>query len=195
MPAALYGPHAAADRRARAWVRKLGGGPAGPLDRESVDTAERPGLLLLNPPAGALRGERSLHCYAPMVHVRAARSRGDVSEAIEHRCFREWLTAPWSLVGLLAQINVTWFERADRYRPFLDASVDAWPVLNGVGPRYSAGSFHGQDLWNVHSITLKYVLANMGVPQGILTSPLAPGGVAQLAELTRSWAGVPLVDG
>jgi hypothetical protein len=196
VPAPLYGPYEAADRHARAWVRRLSAGKSQrPIDDEKVDIEHRPGLLLLNQPPAILRKDPHAHCALPMMHLKFARTREQVGQDVEDGCFRDWLTADWSLVGLLAQINVMWFSgHPERFRPFLDAVVAAWPTLYGlVGPRYSVGSVHGQDLWTVSS-NLKYVLANMGVPTDPLRAPLPRGGLDELVEPTRSWDGVPVVD-
>jgi hypothetical protein len=193
VPAPLYGPYADADRQARSWVRRLAAGKAASIDLETVDSADAPGLFLLNLPTAILKAEPAFHCALPMMHLKFARTREQVGEDVEDGCFSDWLTAHWSLVGVLAQVNVMWFARPERYRPFLDAVTRAWPALYGEGPRYSVGSVHGQDLWSVNS-NLKYVLANMGVPPALLTAPLPAGGLSELVDMTRAWAGVPLVD-
>jgi len=57
-------------------------------------------------------------------------------------------------------------------------------ILEAVGPRYSVGMASGQLLWSLPS-NLKYVLANSGIGNADLVSPLSEAGIDGFIEQLR----------
>ena len=72
-----------------------------------------------------------------------------------------------------------------RFQPFLHAALAVWKELDAVGPRYSSGSSNGSPLWEQPN-NLRFVLANLGVPNEILNSPLPPEGPAALLRCVKA---------
>jgi hypothetical protein len=72
----------------------------------------------------------------------------------------------------------------ERVRPFLRAVRQYWDLWNSVGPRYSSGLQTPEPLWSLPT-SIKYVLANLGIPGDDLDPPLPPGGLAALIDRTE----------
>jgi hypothetical protein len=87
------------------------------------------------------------------------------------------------ILGLLSSDNQTWLIRRERHQPFLNATLAVWDELDSVGPRYY-WAVQGERLWRV-ARGLHYVLANMGVPNDVLRSPLPPEGPRALLQYAR----------
>jgi hypothetical protein len=117
----------------------------------------------------------------------------DISPLVEQDTFDQWLRADWSLVGLLAPVNVAWFRQPARFRPLVERVVTRWSALSALGSRYSDGGASGQELWSL-ATNLKYVLANMGVASRELRRPLPSGGLTAFADTVQAWDGVPVVE-
>lgn len=190
VPAPLHGTAKQVARRAATWVRRsvrTGGWTA-----DLVEVRDHEGLVLLGSAIG-LGEQPAFHCHLPPEIVKADVTRQLAEPAAENQAFQAWLGSAWGVLGLMAPSNVMWFRDPERYRPFLTAAVTEWPAIEEVGPRYSVGSAHGQDVWSVHS-NVKYVLANMGLPAERLSAPLPAGGLAALVEETANWNGIPVVE-
>jgi hypothetical protein len=72
---------------------------------------------------------------------------------------------------------------ASRHRPLLHAALEAWPELDAIGERYAVGGMPRR-LWSVPN-NLHFVLANLGVPSGLLNAPLTPEGPRALLRYVR----------
>ncbi len=94
--------------------------------------------------------------------------------------FVSWsLKEPWRFLGILGQLSTTALERNPLlWNPFLRAAVQFWPIFSAAGPRYSMGSSHGKDLWQLPT-NLRFVLAGCGVSTRSLPN-LPAGGLAEL---------------
>jgi hypothetical protein len=148
-------------------------------DVETVADHDAPGLILLNGPSPLLGGEDNVHAYAPFWELGKAIDAGRIALTNAVGAFDAALIAPWSVLGLLSQVNYHWLEDAGRAEQFLAAMIEHWDALDAVGPRYTMGSREGARLWDLPH-TLKYVLAQRGVAQIDLQRPLPPGGLASL---------------
>jgi hypothetical protein len=98
--------------------------------------------------------------------------------------FRESISVPWGVLGLLAMDSKPWFYGEEAwYEPFLHAAINVWDELDSVGARYYV-AFQGESLWSI-SNSLHYVLGNMGVPHELLGAPLPPEGPRALLKYVR----------
>ncbi len=143
------------------------------------DTAAAPGLLVLSGPSPLLGGQPHFHCYLPLLAVMNAVDRGRLDRSLEHRVFLEALESDWGLLAVISPANLMWVYPKDRYWPLLRKLLPRWEELRAEGPRYTVGSASGDDLWALTS-NVKYVLANLGVSNAVLNSPLPPDGLSQL---------------
>jgi hypothetical protein len=187
IPASIYGFYKDVNSRCRKIVTSLSHGR---IWREAIgaedtiDTATKPGLIVLHGPSPLLSGEPHFHCYLVLAHIFNAVTKGRLSSSIEEQVFEESLQTPWGLLGLLSQKNVMWVYPQNRHQPFLQACLNLWDRLEQEGNRYSNGSNTGQTLWAEHT-NIKYVLANMGVSIDVLNSPLPAGGLVEVAKLVQ----------
>jgi hypothetical protein len=104
-----------------------------------------------------------------------------VSKELAEEVFERSLTRPWSTLGLVAYRGQQWLRDKHRYRPFLDAVRQYWSLFDSIGARYSDGLQRGYTLWFAGN-SIKYVLANLGVPTEVLRSPLPAGGLEELID-------------
>lgn len=157
-----------------------------------LDTDTTPGFILLE--AGNLLLGSQPHFQQWLLwtqyHDKQAnewvRGRAEVHEQDdeEEAIFQASLTRPWSTLGLVCTQNWPWFIPKHRYRPFLRAVRQYWDLFDSVGPRYSIGLQTSEPLW-AFTTSIKYVLANLGIPSDELDPPLPPGGIAELIDRTE----------
>jgi hypothetical protein len=192
VPADLYGNAESVNLGGKLWTRRRrhdGAWTDGDGRWTYLDTADLPGLIMLDP-GHPQPEEDAWHCYLPAMEITMAIATDDVSPQAEEDIFSAWLDRPWSLLGLLSPVNVSWLHQPHRFRPLLRAVVDAWPALQAEGARYSTGAPDGRDLWSVPN-NLTYMLANMGLSNARLSRPLPSGGLPELLERVADWNGRP----
>jgi hypothetical protein len=188
IPALLYGHFEEVNTLCYKALKRLSGNNeiSFSLDAEAVvDTKHNDGLLILDGPNTLLSKDNHFHCYLPWSMIKNEKHRGRLSGVSEHAIFEQSISTPWGILGLLSPANVMWIVPADRRAPFLHAVVHWWPLLYAEGNRYSVGSNSGQDLWAVRS-NIKFVLANLGVPQEVLSDPLSADGLEAVIRLANA---------
>jgi hypothetical protein len=149
-----------------------------------LDTDDCPGMVVM---IWSILGPVSnFHCFAPMrqawdafFDIRVEPPPARITDAI----FAASLQTPWGILGLLSSDNQTWLIPRERHQPFLKATLAVWDELDAIGPRYYVVG-QGQRLWALPN-NLHYVLANMGVPNDMLRSPLPPEGPRALLRYAR----------
>ena len=146
-----------------------------------IDTADRPGLVVMV--RSILGSEPHFHCFAPW---RLAWETTSLAESIADAIFVESLQVPWGILGLMSSDNGPWVWPEQRHQPFLDAALSFWDELDAVGARYYVVG-KAERLWNT-ARNLKYVLANMGVPNDVLRAPLPPEWPRALLRYARPTA-------
>jgi hypothetical protein len=187
LPAAQYGDWAIVKKRMRSIVTRLARGESVVTvmsEGGMVDTATTPGMLMMG---GTMhRGWTNFHCFVPWQSLWQVLIDSPVSPGAPgtmDAIFRESLTVPWGVLGLLSYESQAWFIDETRFQPFLDAVLAVWGELDGNGPRYFTG-VQGTTLWSVPN-NLHYVLANMGVSSDIIRAPLPPEGPRALLKHAR----------
>lgn len=186
LPTILYGRYSDAASAARKAVTKVARGASwleafGP---ETVDSESLAGLFLLAGPNPLLGGQPHFQLFLPHLAIANAMDRGKILPQMEEQIFAQSLEAAWSLLGLMSQPNIMWVYKKQRYKPFLQSTQRFWGILEAVGPRYSVGMASGQLLWSLPS-NLKYVLANSGIGNADLVSPLSEAGIDGFIEQLR----------
>lgn len=187
LPAVQYGDWPTVKRRMRKIVAQLKRG-AELIDVMTndgmLDTADHPGLIVMV--RSILGPVPNFHCFAPMrqawdafFDIRVEPPPARITDAI----FEASLQTPWGILGLLSSDNQTWLIPRERHQPFLKATLAMWDELDSVGPRYY-WTVQGERLWRV-ARGLHYVLANMGIPNDMLRSPLPPEGPRGLLRYAR----------
>jgi hypothetical protein len=151
-----------------------------------LDTADHPGLIVMI--RSILGPVVNFHCFAPMRDawevLTGLRTEPTVPSAVEEAVFAASLRTPWGILGLMSSDNGPWVWPKQRHEPFLHAALEVWDELDAVGARYYWVDVRGERLW-AHASGLKYVLANMGVPNDILSAPLPPEGPRGLLRHAR----------
>ena len=149
-----------------------------------LDTEKHSGMLVMH---GIRQGSDSnFHCFMPWRTLWDAvvdETQPSVPSAIEESVFAASLAVPWGVLGLLSSDNQPWLIPASRHRPLLEAALEVWPVLDAVGSRYY-WAVQGERLWALPN-NLHFVLANMGVPAGLLNAPIPPEGPRALLRYVR----------
>jgi len=79
--------------------------------------------------------------------------------------------------------NGPWVWSEHRHQPSLHAALSFWKELDAGGARYYVVG-KSERLWRT-ARNLKYVLANMGVPNDVLNSPLPAEGPSALLRYAR----------
>lgn len=157
-----------------------------------LDTATTPGLILLDGPSPNLGSQPHFQVWLLWAQYRDKRARAWAAgreelhdrDDEEETIFKQSLTKPWSTLGLVGGRNKDWLFQEHRHRPFLRAVRQYWDLFDAVGVRYSAGTQNPGSLWAEPS-TIKYVLANRGIPGDELHPPLPPGGLVELIDRTE----------
>jgi hypothetical protein len=157
-----------------------------------LDTATTPGVIVLDGPSPLLGGQPHFQAWLLWAQYRDNRAREWMSgraelhdrDDEEEAMFQKSLTKPWSTLGLVGGRNKDWLFRENRHRPYLRAVRQYWDVFDSVGARYSTGQQNPVQLW-AQPNTIKYVLANRGIPGDELDPPLPPGGLAELIDRTE----------
>jgi len=187
LPAIQYGPWSVVKKRMRTVISQLKRGKdlGEVMTRDGMlDTSESPGMLVLS---GIVVGPApNFHCFMPWrkaVDALFDPNTPAVPTPIEDAVFEASLRTSWGVLGLLASDSHSWLIPTTRHEPFLHAALATWNELDAVGARYCYSSY-GERLWSVHN-NLHYVLANMGVPDEILSAPLPPEGPRALLRYIR----------
>ena len=153
-----------------------------------LETDDRPGMTVM---IRSILGQvPNFHCFAPWRlaedPLRDLRTDQTVPSKEEEAVFVASLQTVWGILGLLSSDNQTWLIRRERHQPFLKATLAFWDELDSIGPRYYVVG-QGQRLWTIPN-NLHYVLANMGVPNDVLRSPLPREGPRALLRSARPMA-------
>jgi hypothetical protein len=188
LPAVQYGDWPTVKGRLRKIVTQLkrGAGLIELMTKDGMlDTADHSGLIVM---VRSILGQvPNFHCFAPWRlaedPLRDLRTDQTVPSIEDESVFVASLQTPWGILGLLSSDNQTWLIRKERHQPFLKATLAFWDELDAVGPRYYVVG-QGQRLWALPN-NLHYVLANIGVPNDMLRSPLPPEGPRALLRYAR----------
>lgn len=193
LPAIQYGDWPMVKRRMRKVVTQLrrGAGLIELMTKDGMlDTDDYPcngtttGLIVMV--RSILGPAQNFHCFAPWRQAREAffdvRVEPPPARIIDG-LFEDSLKTSWGVLGLLSSDNAPWVWPKERHQPFLRAVLAFWDELDAVGPRYY-WTLQGERLWPVAS-GLHYVLANMGVPDDVLSAPLPPDGPRGLLRYAR----------
>jgi len=179
-PAVQYGDRAIVSKRMRRIVRRIlrGESIVAVMSEDGLlDVGEHAGMMMV----GGLAGGTNFHCFMPW---RTLWQKPSEAPGVMDAIFRESLSVPWGVLGLLAFDNAPWFYlNEERYEPFLDAAISVWDELDAVGPRYYV-AVQGKSLWSIPN-SLHYILANMGVPHDLLRAPLPPEAPPALLKYAR----------
>jgi hypothetical protein len=144
-----------------------------------LDTTAHEGLIFIDG-LNRVAGRQHFRTFAVARLVGEALLMGVLPPALEEQIFAASLETPWGVLGLFGRNYSEWLRpHKTRFRPFLHAALATWKELDAVGPRYSSGVSYGSPLWEEPN-NLHFVLANMGVPTELLSSPLPPEGPAAL---------------
>ena len=158
-----------------------------------LDTNATPGFVVFDGPSSLLGGEPHFQQWLLWAQIKNkwahewSRQSKDADKwgvAVQEVVFQQSLTRPWSTLGLVAGGNTSWLIPKHRYRPFLRAVRQYWDLFDSVGARYSFGLQTATPLW-AFTNSIKYVLANLGIPGDTLRAPLPPGGLAELIDRTE----------
>jgi hypothetical protein len=181
LPAIQYGDWPIVKGRMRKVVTQLkrGAGLIELMTKDGMlDTADNAGLIVMV--RSSLGPVSNFHCFAPW---RLAWEAASLAESTAEAMFAASLEVPWGILGLMSSDNGPWVWPEHRHRPFLEAALWFWEELDAVGARYYVVG-KGERLWGT-ARNLKYVLANMGVPNDVLSSPLPPEGPRALLRYAR----------
>jgi hypothetical protein len=188
LPAIQYGDWPTVKRRMRKVVTQLkrGAGLIELMTKDGMlDTADHAGLIVMV--RSILGPVPNFHCFAPWRLAEDPlgdlRTDPTVPSKEEEAMFVASLQTPWGILGLLSSDNQTWLIRRERHQPFLNATLAVWDELDSVGSRYY-WAVQAERLWRV-ARGLHYVLANMGIPNDVLQSPLPPEGPRALLRYAR----------
>ncbi|MCU0553047.1 MAG: hypothetical protein MUC48_27270 [Leptolyngbya sp. Prado105] len=153
--------------------------------QELINTQEHPGLIVLHGPDPMIDAYGSnFHCYRLWEQIREKRLWDKMTVDLEDEVFNTSLQYDWGVLGLIAESNSPWVWHREnlysiedwtrkRYIPMITACLEHWDTFQAEGKRFSNGSARGEDLWALIN-SLKYVLANVGVPKSLLQAPMLP---------------------
>lgn len=184
IPSLLLGDYAEVRKRCRQAIRRYLRGQQPVWDALTVDgmsdTATRPHLISVEGPHYQGRDDTLYRCDMPL-SLFVIDTAIDRTLRVGEDVFTRGLESPWSVLCMFSgnEMNILFNQpepvRSERLRQYVRAVVRHWEVLDAEGARY-AGSFGAKArLWDVAG-TLKYALANLGVPPEALMQPLPPVG-------------------
>jgi len=182
LPSIVYGTFAISQRNVRKALTQVRRGERWNDAMQAtgaMETADHPGLLLLNGPNPLLGGDDHFQLYLPLTEFSRQIRKGRFLRDREEDVFGQCLLTLDGLLGLLAPANLGWVYPAHRRQPLVQAAIEQWSVLDAVGARYSAGMATGSRLWDLPT-NVKFVLANMGLDIPALNAPLPDGGIPEL---------------
>jgi hypothetical protein len=185
LPAAQFGDWPDVKKRMRRVVARIKGGESivGVMTEDGMlDTDDTRGMLIMG--GTPHRGWKNFHCFMPWRALWQALLEPPAQLESMSAVFRDSLTVPWGVLGLLSYESQVWFLDTARLEPFLVAAIGAWDQFEVVGPRYFT-AVQGTTLWSIPN-NLHYVLANMGVPGDVLRAPLpaeGPRGLLRHAQV------------
>lgn len=147
-----------------------------------LDIESTPGLIVMHGPSPLLSGQSHFQMWLPWSQLRAKVE--DAKSPLLQRVFDESLTRPWTVLGLVARGNHSWFIQRERLRPFLQTVRQYWDTYAELGPRYTNGSDMGDELWSIPN-NVTHALAKLGISNEVLNKPLPPGGLGELIDETE----------
>lgn len=113
--------------------------------------------------------------------------KGIIPKEREQELFEEFLTTPWSVLGLMCMpIGSAWtLGHEDRHWDLLDAFSMYWDLFLSVGKRYSSNLVSGGS--NVYEVPsyLGPTLAYCGVPESLIQAHLFEEGIMPLMKYVR----------
>jgi hypothetical protein len=181
VPAYLYGTHREVAGRVRARVRRaLRDSAIHGSEIEMLDPRSVPGLLVVNT-ALRMTGDGPHFWLAEFCarYWRIASEAGGLSET--PRVYCELASTAFGALMLMGQDSFGFFRsRESSSVEFVRICARHWPELTRIGPRYSAGSSAGTDLWAV-ALSLKSSLGRIGV----LPAELPQDPVVAAAAMTK----------
>lgn len=174
LPELTYGLTKDVKRRASRIITKLKRGASwreatqGPM----LDTAEHPGLIVLDGPSRLVGGTSHFHVYILLQEALDAMlpQRARLSLEMRAGLFAAALEEAWSTLALQGRANQTWLWPVENHLPFVRASIRFWSSFDDA-LRYSSGDDQGNWLWNINPM-IHYVLVNLGVPPEALATPV-----------------------
>jgi len=159
---------------------------AGPM----INTRKKTGLIVLHGPSPLVGGQEHFNLYWIHRIIHEKVNRSVLTEKDEKDIFYTSIKTDWGTLCLTGWNNQMWFAKDSHSikeewgRLFLKSVIKYWECFLAEGSRYSNGSNTGGDLWRL-STTIKYVLANFGVPTDVLNNSLPQGGLAQLVKVHK----------
>ncbi|GAB4563834.1 MAG: hypothetical protein Tsb0020_13360 [Haliangiales bacterium] len=170
LPALVYGFTPEVKKRVSRMITKLkrGASLAEAIGDDMLDTADTPGLIVLNGGSPLLGSEPHFHLYMPIHKIREAmladKPRLPPEEMSAY--FHEFLKHAWSTLALQGHNSFLWVAKVETYQPFIQATLKWWPEFDDE-PRYTHGTNQGLWLWQCHP-TIGGVMINSGVPKQAL---------------------------
>jgi hypothetical protein len=202
IPAPLYGTHADVLRRCRKALRRFVREEqplAEALDAEGIiDTANCPGLIVLEGPSPTISGSIHYQCYVSLRVLRpgTSGSLSPIRQEVKDTIPTALLAQPWSTLCLFDGNNMNhWFpdNTFAYYRQYVRAILAYWDTLDAEGLRYSTGSNTGKCLWDM-ALTLHQALARLGVPTDLLDQPFSSGRLPAIVEQADPARAGDLID-
>jgi hypothetical protein len=187
IPAFLYGTFAEVKVRSRAFLRDaVAGRSEAPL---LLDTANVPGLLVIDRIGRARAAERQFQLYAPLSLACEVPRDNSTLTAL----FDLLATSSWGCLALMGQ-DAQHVPRVDSARAaFLRTVLQSWPLYAAEGARYTVAAQHPQLLWTLPT-QLKRELAHRGLSVNELIAPLADDGLLGLLRRHEDRFADVLVD-
>jgi hypothetical protein len=189
VPAVQFGDWPIVRKRMRSIVTRIKRGEsivAVMTEDGMIDVNEHPGMMMMG--GTMLAGRENFHCFMPWLPLWQtlldSRAKTPPPPGAMAAIFEESLTVSWGVLGLLSFENQMWIARPDRFQPFLNAVISVWDEFDTVGSRYVAG-MQGESLWSIPN-NLHYILANLGVPDDVLSGVLPPEGPRALLNMYAS---------
>jgi hypothetical protein len=187
VPRILYGKYADILKAVRKATREImkGANLTEALTKEGfVDSSSAPGLCTLHGPFPNLGGSPHYQVWVPWALLTKHDYEGKVSPERMDQLFEQSLETPWGTLGILAFRNQNWADVPVRYLPILTAALRYWDEFATQGEWFTFGTGYGSGLWQVPS-NVQFVLARLGVPKEVLTTPILPDN--SLAALVATY--------
>jgi len=185
LPAFLHGKHRDVKAACRRQVTQLKRGASWQdLTGDLIDTADHPGLLVVDGPSVLLGGQPHFHLFAMVNAIQDAIPQR-LPPDIHPTLFEPAIHTVWGFLGMLGWQSLIFLRSDHHQQRLLHLAVRWWPSIVAEGDRYSAGIDPGEPLWELPT-KLHYCLLHQGLPEELDRQPVPEGGIAELVAMTRA---------
>jgi hypothetical protein len=172
IPEMFYGTYPIVKKRTNKAIRDIIAGVSfeNALKLENMlDTNEKSGIFYMGVPSKGFEEGLNFHLFPFAVYLQEAYLDGKISSEKEDEIYQIFLQTPWGNLTLLSRDNAQyWLRKKNRFQSYVDSAFPYINEFSKLGDRFETSGSSPESVW-AHGNGFIYALANLGVPQEVLS--------------------------